>query len=395
MQAITLIQMTGQPQFSLFDLLMLIGITQGVVMSVLLFRSKNNRRSNPFLATALLAFCWVNTKTLLLTLHLWDTQMFRYFPNGADVVIAPLIYFYFISLVDAKFRFSRKHTLHLIPFILLQGYFCLIYFSLIGTSDFAEKDRIANSFYFNFAKDVENYAALISIAAYLYLSLRKLKIYKEWLNNVTSDSTFPDFKWLKNLVWLSAIIGTFLFFNYSADLLFGLKESTDLHWSTFSLFASFSVYYLGVVGYQQPNYELGVQEDLSVVSFQEKKQAIKTVLPTQKSMEIAQAIRHALEEDKVFLNPTLNIQELSRKLTLSQQEVSQVINANFHKKFRDLINEYRVEEVKKKLHSEDMAYMSILGIALECGFNSEATFYRIFKKNTGLSPKEYRQQSKL
>ena len=96
----------------------------------------------------------------------------------------------------------------------------------------------------------------------------------------------------------------------------------------------------------------------------------------------------------MFLNPTLNIQELSRKLSLSQQEVSQVINANFHKKFRDLINECRVEEVKKKLHSKDIAYMSILGIALECGFNSEATFYRIFKKNTGLSPKEYRQQSK-
>ncbi len=388
-------QITGQPQFSLFDLLMLIGITQGVVMSVLLFRSKNNKRSNPFLATAVLAFCWVNTKTLLHTLDLWDTGFFRYFPNGADVVIAPLLYFYFSSLVDAKFRFSRKHILHFIPFILLQGYFCFIYFSLIGTSDFAEKDRIANSLYFNFAKEIENYAALTSIAVYLFLSLRKFKLYKEWLNNVTSDSTFPDFKWLKNLMILSILIGVFLCFNYGVDLLFGWRRTTDLHWSTFSLFASFSVYYLGFVGYQQPNYELGVQEDISVVSLQENKQSIKITVPTQKSTEIARAIRYALEVDKVFLHPTLNIQELSRKLTLPQQEVSQVINAHFHKKFRDLINEYRVEEVKKKLHSEDMAYMSILGIALECGFNSEATFYRIFKKNTGLSPKEYRQQSTL
>jgi AraC-like DNA-binding protein len=387
--------MTGQPQFSLFDLLILIGITQGVVMSILLFRSKNNKRSNPFLATALLVFSWVNTKPLLHTLHLWDTSFFRYFPNGADVVIAPLLYFYFISLVDSQFRFSRKHILHFIPFILLQGYLCLVYFSLIGTSDFAEKDRIANSLYFNLVKDFETYITLITVVVYLFLIIKRLKIYKEWLNNVTSDSTFPDFKWLNNLKWLSIAIGAFLFFNYGADHFFELREYTQLHISTFSLFASFSVYYLGVVGYQQPNYELGVQEDVFSVSIQEKDDAKPTALPTQKSIEIEHAIKHALEEGKAFLNPTLNIQELSRNLSLSQQEVSQVINANFHKKFRDLINEYRVEEVKKKLHSEDMAYMSILGIALECGFNSEATFYRIFKKNTGLSPKEYRQQSKL
>ncbi|MEP0265305.1 helix-turn-helix domain-containing protein [Dokdonia sp.] len=386
--------MTGQPQFSLFDLLMLIGITQGVVMSILLFRSKNNKRSSPFLALGILAFSWVNTKPLLHTLHLWDTPFFRYFPNGADVVIAPLLYFYFISLIDGKFRFSRKQIIHFIPFIVLQIYFCIVYFSLIGTSNFDEKDRIANSFYFNLAKDFETYITLTTVVIYLFLFIKRLKTYKEWLNNVTSDSTFPDFKWLRSLMWLSAVIGAFLFFNYGADFFFGLRNSTDLHWSTFSLFASFSVYYLGVIGYKQPNYEVGVQDDISEASFQEKEQAIKTILPTQKSIEIEQAIRYALKEDKVFLNPTLNIQELSRKLSLSQQEVSQVINANFHKKFRDLINEYRVEEVKKKLHSKDMAYMSILGIALDCGFNSEATFYRIFKKNTGLSPKEYRQQSK-
>jgi AraC-like DNA-binding protein len=386
--------MTGQPQFSLFDLLMLIGITQGVVMSILLFRSKNNKRSSPFLALAILAFSWVNTKPLLHTLHLWDTPFFRYFPNGADVVIAPLLYFYFISLIDSKFRFSRKQFIHLIPFFVLQVYFCVIYFSLIGTSDFAEKDRIANSLYFNLAKDFETHITLITVVIYLFLFIKRLKSYKEWLNNVTSDSTFPDFKWLRNLMWLSVAIGVFLFFNYGVDLRFGFRDVTYLHWSTFSLFASFSVYYLGVIGYQQPNYELVVQDDISVVSFQEKEQVIKTILPTQKSMDIEQSIKYALEEDKVFLNPTLNIQELSRKLSLPQQEVSKVINANFHKKFRDIINEYRVEEVKKKLHSKEMAYMSILGIALECGFNSEATFYRIFKKNTGLSPKEYRQHSK-
>jgi len=50
-----------------------------------------------------------------------------------------------------------------------------------------------------------------------------------------------------------------------------------------------------------------------------------------------------------------------------------------------------IEEVKSMLMRDDIEHMSILGIALDCGFNSEATFYRIFKKNTGISPKEYIQ----
>lgn len=371
---------------------MLIGITQGVVMSVLLFRSKNNKRSNPFLALALLAFCWVSTKTLLHTLHLWDTQFFRFFPNSADVVIAPLVYLYFSSLVDARFKFSREHIIHFIPFILLQTYMVVVYFSLIGTADFAEKDRVASGMHFNLMKDVESYMGLLSVGLYLFLSFKKLKKYRQWLSNVTSDSTFPDFNWLRRVLFLSLLIGVFLFFNFSADILFQLKQQTDVHWSAFSLFIAFSVYYLGVAGYQQPDYELSVErEPLSPILVEDVHQVGASRISSSKSDEVVRAIKHALEVDRVFLNPTLSIQELSRKLNIPQQEVSQVINASFQKKFRDLINEYRIEEVKSMLMRDDIEHMSILGIALDCGFNSEATFYRIFKKNTGISPKEYIQ----
>ena len=33
--------------------------------------------------------------------------------------------------------------------------------------------------------------------------------------------------------------------------------------------------------------------------------------------------------------------------------------------------------------------LSLLGIAQECGFNSKATFNRVFKKLTNYSPTEY------
>ena len=59
--------------------------------------------------------------------------------------------------------------------------------------------------------------------------------------------------------------------------------------------------------------------------------------------------------------------------------------------FFDFINSYRVEEVKKQLADTAMANRNILGIALDCGFNSKATFNTAFKKFTGMTPSAYQK----
>ncbi len=109
----------------------------------------------------------------------------------------------------------------------------------------------------------------------------------------------------------------------------------------------------------------------------------------ERKAEITQLVNKALDEDKVYLTPTLTIQELAKHLSIPQQSLSIVINESFQKKFRDLINEYRVEDVKVKLKDPVFEQMSLLGVALESGFNSEASFYRIFKQHTGMTPKAY------
>jgi AraC-like DNA-binding protein len=73
--------------------------------------------------------------------------------------------------------------------------------------------------------------------------------------------------------------------------------------------------------------------------------------------------------------------------------VSAIINQSFQMNFRNLVNKYRVEEVKIRLKSPP-SHLSILGIALNCGFNSEASFYRIFRQQVGLSPNDYIRKNK-
>ena len=50
---------------------------------------------------------------------------------------------------------------------------------------------------------------------------------------------------------------------------------------------------------------------------------------------------------------------------------------------------YRIEAFKKMIAAEKHEQLSLLGIAYECGFNSKATFNRVFKKLTQTSPTEF------
>ena len=71
----------------------------------------------------------------------------------------------------------------------------------------------------------------------------------------------------------------------------------------------------------------------------------------------------------------------------NEQTISRLINSHFKKSFTDLVNHYRVEEAKQRLLSEETA---ITVIAFEVGFNSIASFNRVFKEKVGSSPSEFR-----
>ncbi|WP_199142087.1 helix-turn-helix domain-containing protein [Pedobacter sp. ASV12] len=99
-------------------------------------------------------------------------------------------------------------------------------------------------------------------------------------------------------------------------------------------------------------------------------------------------ILSVLAEKKIFLDSELTLPKMSQQLAVSPGLASATINQLLGKTFRSLVNEYRIKEVKIRLQDPAYKHLSLLGIAFECGFNSEASFYRIFKAEVGCSPKE-------
>ena len=98
-----------------------------------------------------------------------------------------------------------------------------------------------------------------------------------------------------------------------------------------------------------------------------------------------------MKQQKPFLNGKLTIRQLADGLDISVNHISQAINENLHMNFFDYVNAFRVEEVKRRIKDPKYAHLSILGIALDCGFNSKSSFNHIFKKVTGSTPSQYKQ----
>ena len=98
-----------------------------------------------------------------------------------------------------------------------------------------------------------------------------------------------------------------------------------------------------------------------------------------------------MNQEKLYLNPSLTLAEIALKLDIHPIYVSQIINETFNQNFREFLNTYRIEESKRLLVQETQN-LNILGIALDAGFNSKSAFNRAFKKHTGTTPKEFRKR---
>ncbi|PKG51750.1 helix-turn-helix domain-containing protein [Olleya sp. 1-3] len=102
-------------------------------------------------------------------------------------------------------------------------------------------------------------------------------------------------------------------------------------------------------------------------------------------------IINAMEIDKLYLNSKLSIHNVSENLNIPRQYISEVLNLHLDTSFQDFINRYRIEEFLKRLENDQNGHLTLLGIAMDVGFNSKSSFNSTFKKIKGLTPSEYRK----
>ena len=96
-----------------------------------------------------------------------------------------------------------------------------------------------------------------------------------------------------------------------------------------------------------------------------------------------------IETEKPYINPDLKIVDLADAIKCSSHSLSFIFNQYLEKSYYDFINEYRILEFKRIISETDSSKYTLSALADQCGFSSRASFFRSFKKLTGITPNEY------
>ncbi|NBB23343.1 helix-turn-helix domain-containing protein [Runella sp. CRIBMP] len=318
---------------------------------------------------------------------LWEK--FDGFPRYFHLAFAPTIYFYLKAQINRDFRFKAAHLWHYSFYVV---YFMVNFVVFVQGKKSIDAFRSSELAYW--LGWLESIAIWGSYIYYFYQSLRLYKEYRRWVETQFSDTETISFVWIRNFIYL-IIAGEVFKLSWSiADWALGdLPFEQDWWWHLFTVVI---IAYVGIKGYAQHQpIKLIFKDDkveaigLSLVGETANPPANPPSGSTNDYSEWKPKIEQLFKEQKLYLEPELSLSDLATKLKTNTSMLSAAINQNFGKNFNDFVNEYRVEEVKRQLKNPANAHLSLLGVAMECGFNSKSTFNRAFKKFTGQSPKEF------
>ena len=109
----------------------------------------------------------------------------------------------------------------------------------------------------------------------------------------------------------------------------------------------------------------------------------------QTTFNVLEKLNQLLISQELYRIPDLKIKDVAEKLNTSPHQLSQIINQNLNKNFKQFINEYRIEKAKNLIQHNQQFTLEAIGY--ECGFKSKSNFFSTFKKITGDTPKAYQK----
>ncbi|GAB3936143.1 helix-turn-helix domain-containing protein [Mucilaginibacter myungsuensis] len=361
--------------FNIVVAILVVVISQSLFTSGILWFSSQNKLSNRLLAVLLFAIALWLVDDFMRASGIYRQHPQLYFmPLFYSLGFGPLIYFYLLSLTNHKFKLQPKYLLHFIPVMLQAG----LYFFLCFTS-YPFKNWYWTNIHGPYTYRLEFDGTWVSLIVYLVLSFRLLQKYQDWVVNNFSEVSRIRLQWLKIILAILLVLS--VQWMIEVVLRDGANSYFDYNYSVEILGVVALV--LGVFGWRQAN--------LSDISYEQTRD--ETPSPALPLFEadplVLKQIQQVITDQKLYLDPTLTLVQLAGAVKLNPKVVSRNINAGLNKSFNDLINQYRVDEVKQRLRSADVEKLTIMGIAYESGFNSKTTFNRIFKQFTGSAPSDF------
>lgn len=277
--------------------------------------------------------------TLLLSFDAWATV-------GCALYISELLH---PNTVNWK-----KAGLHLAPFALFT-----LAFTMSGSPLIAHIDRV--------------YTLVYALAVYLYFFFSRKDYYRKLEDNY---SYTIDIKWINKVVLLFIVyivywIGMSLYMN---------NFWIDASYYFFTLSVWIFVF---IKGWKQEIISLPDNDDNADEVFNNSQHL---------HSELAIRIGDVMNNNQLFLNPKLTINDVATCLSTNRTYLSQFVNQQLNTSFSAYINTLRVEYARALLSDKDNQD-TLDVIAEKSGFNSLSTFRRAFFQQLNCTPAEFRKNN--
>jgi AraC-like DNA-binding protein len=227
-------------------------------------------------------------------------------------------------------------------------------------------------------------AVFTYLLSYLWFSRKVLLFYRSEIKQNFSKVDGIDLNWLMFILRSFVIITLIAMIHNMLPI---LKNNT-LNIVSLIALVVFIFYFINKVLIKALNYP----DIFSGIELSNKEKYVSSNLNSDEIKLINSKLMHAIEIDKLYLNPDLTIKNVTDHIGSNTKNVSQVINQMHNKNFFDFINSYRCTEVKLILQAEENT--TIMEAMFQSGFNSKSSFNKEFKKLNGQTPTEFKKTIK-
>lgn len=350
-----------------------------------------------------------------------------FLPVTTSLWLGPLFYIHAYLLLKEKPLGWRKYLL--IPGVLQTAYYTWAFF---GLGDYQAKWAFNDAFHEPYIVPIESGLAILMMLLALFRVNAMYKQYTRYLHNTQSAAVEFDPNWLDKIILAMLVAGvlfssiqiTQLFVHLSYVSMFPIQVMIIITVAWLSVEA---VWRLDMVypkmprglSFKQRNdneftpfidsgYDVLAQEQSNAhEGYTGGTRLQKTILQSNSEFENIQRpkidsqqalqqqgddIKVSVQQNNWYLQARFSLKQLAKNMASNEVYISRAINKGLGLSFNDFINQLRIQHAIGLITTTELP---LLNIALDSGFNSKATFNRVFKYHMHCTPSQFRQNNQV
>ncbi|WP_396137786.1 helix-turn-helix domain-containing protein [Flavobacterium sp.] len=363
------------PDFLLFAATVLL------IFTTLLLLRKVNSKNYMLIGTLAIYFSLITATILLILFTRYNIKLID---SATILVLMAIVYslyniFHYFSLqqlIAKKSRLSVQHLLHLAVILIV----AILIFYFYEPIYFMKSKGYSFVFETQHLMSVQNKNLILRLVRIIhpifYLMLGGYLLFAfynspRYLSMQKSTRSFIFFFYFQKV---------FLFFWVSIGFI-GYKIDKNLFSSISMIGFSLTVLIMSSYILLSPNLLLQITK-LNHISK-------KTAVDTSKFQDLFAQLNLLMDKNKYYLDANYSITNLSSDTDISANIIREVIAASGYKNFSAFINSFRIAHAERLISNGYLDTFSIESLCKDSGFQSEVTFYRVFKKVNHCTPKEF------